>query len=52
MQGLTDSAAPDGLRLAVDLAEPQTAAGECVVAVHAFSINYRETMVIRQRSDR
>ena len=52
MHGLiTDSAAPGGLRLADDLAEPQPGPGECVVAVRAFSINYGETLLIRERPD-
>jgi NADPH:quinone reductase-like Zn-dependent oxidoreductase len=48
---ITDSAAPGGLRLADDLAEPEPAPGECVIAVRAFSINYGETLLIRERPD-
>ena len=52
MRGLiTDPAAPGGLRLAGDLAEPQPGPGECVVAVRAFSINYGEAALIRERPD-
>ena len=47
MQGfITDSAAPGGLRLADDFAEPRPAPGECVVEVRAFSINYGETLLV------
>ncbi len=42
---ITDSAAPGGLRLAGDLAEPQPGPGECVIEVRAFSINYGETIL-------
>jgi len=48
---ITDPAAPGGLRLAGDLAEPQPGPGECVVAVRAFSINYGEAALIRERPD-
>jgi NADPH:quinone reductase len=48
---ITDSAAPGGLRLVGDLAEPRPGPGECVVAVRAFSVNYGETGLIRERPD-
>jgi len=48
---ITDSAAPGGLRLAGDFAEPQAGPGECVVEVRAFSINYGETILLRERPD-
>jgi len=52
MRGLiTDSAAPGGLRLAADLAEPQPRPGECVIEVRAFSVNYGETLLVRERPD-
>ena len=52
MQGfITDSAAPGGLRLADDFAEPRPAPGECVVEVRAFSINYGETLLVKERPD-
>jgi NADPH:quinone reductase-like Zn-dependent oxidoreductase len=52
MRGLiTDPAAPGGLRLAGDLAERQPRPGECVVEVRAFSVNYGETILIRERPD-
>lgn len=48
---ITDSAAPGGLRLANEFAEPQPRPGECVVEVRAFSINYGETILLRERPD-
>jgi len=48
---ITDSAAPGGLRLADDFAEPRPAPGECVVEVRAFSINYGETLLVKERPD-
>jgi NADPH2:quinone reductase len=48
---ITDSAAPGGLRLADDLAEPRPGPGECVIEVRAFSINYGETILLRERPD-
>jgi NADPH:quinone reductase len=48
---ITDPAAPGGLRLADDLAERQPGAGDCVIEVRAFSINYGETLLLRQRPD-
>ena len=52
MRGLiTDSAIPGGLRLADDFAEPAPAPDECVVEVRAFSVNYGETILLKQRPD-
>jgi NADPH:quinone reductase len=52
MRGLiTDSTAFGGLRLTGDLAEPQPGPGECVIEVRAFSVNYGETLLIRERPD-
>jgi NADPH:quinone reductase-like Zn-dependent oxidoreductase len=52
MRGLiTDPAAPGGLRLTDDLAERPPGPGECVVDVRAFSVNYGETILIRERPD-
>ena len=48
---ITDSAVPGGLRLADDFAEPRPGPGECVVEVRAFSINYGETILLRERPD-
>lgn len=48
---ITDSAAPGGLRLADDFAEPQPRPDECVVEVRAFSINYGETILLEERPD-
>jgi NADPH:quinone reductase-like Zn-dependent oxidoreductase len=52
MRGLiTDPTAPGGLRLADDLAERQPGPGDCVVEVRAFSVNYGETLLIKERPD-
>ena len=52
MRGLiTDSAVPGGLRLAEDFAEPEPGPAECVVEVRAFSLNYGEAILLRQRPD-
>ena len=48
---ITDSAVPGGLRLAEDFAEPEPAPDECVVEVRAFSLNYGETILLKQRPD-
>jgi NADPH2:quinone reductase len=48
---ITDSAVSGGLRLAEDFAEPEPAPDECVVEVRAFSINYGETILLKQRPD-
>jgi NADPH:quinone reductase len=52
MRGLiTDSAEPGGLRLADDFAEPEPAPNECVIEVRAFSVNYGETLLLKERPD-
>jgi NADPH2:quinone reductase len=48
---ITDPAAPGGLRLAEDLPEPAPGPAECVVELRAFSINFGETLLIKQRPD-
>jgi NADPH:quinone reductase len=48
---ITDPAAEGGLRLAADFAEPEPNPDECVVAVRAYSVNYGETLLVRQRPD-
>lgn len=48
---ITDPAAPGGLRLTGDLPEPAPRASECVVEVRAFSVNYGETLLIKERPD-
>jgi NADPH:quinone reductase-like Zn-dependent oxidoreductase len=46
---ITDPAAARGLRLADDLPEPTPQPSECVIELRAFSINYGETILIKQR---
>jgi NADPH:quinone reductase-like Zn-dependent oxidoreductase len=48
---ITDPAAAGGLRLADDLPEPTPTPGECVIGLRAFSINYGETLLIKQRPE-
>jgi NADPH:quinone reductase-like Zn-dependent oxidoreductase len=48
---ITDPAAPGGLRLTDDLPEPSPRPYECVIELRAFSINYGETILIKQRPD-
>ena len=48
---ITDSAAAGGLRLASDFAEPKPNPDECVIEVHAYSINFGETLLLRERPD-
>jgi len=48
---ITDPTAPDGLRLADDLPEPEPAAREVVVDVRAFGVNRGELFLLRQRAD-
>jgi NADPH:quinone reductase len=48
---ITDPDAPGGLRLADDLPEPEPAADEVVMEVHAYSINRGELFLLQQRAD-
>jgi NADPH2:quinone reductase len=48
---ITDPAAAGGLRLADDLPEPTPKPGECVIGLRAFSINFGETLLIKQRPE-
>jgi NADPH:quinone reductase len=48
---ITDPAGPSGLRLAVDLPEPDPADNEAVVEVRAFSVNHDEANLIARRPD-
>ena len=48
---ITDPAAAGGLRLADDLPEPTPQHSECVIELRAFSINYGETILIKQRPE-
>lgn len=48
---ITDPTAPDGLRLADDLPEPEPGAHEVVVEVHAFGVNRGELFLLQQRDD-
>lgn len=48
---ITDPSAPDGLRLAEDLPEPEPAADELLVEVRAYAVNRGETFLLRQRPD-
>ena len=48
---ITDPAAAGGLRLADDLPEPTPQPSECVIELRAFSINYGETILIKQRPE-
>jgi NADPH:quinone reductase-like Zn-dependent oxidoreductase len=48
---ITDPAAPGGLRLADDLPEPAPGPAECVIELRAFSVNFGDTILIKQRPD-
>jgi NADPH:quinone reductase len=48
---ITDPAALGGLRLAGDFAEPEPDPDECVIEVRAYSINFGETLLVRERPD-
>ena len=48
---ITDPGAPDGLRLADDLPEPEAGADELVLDVRAFAVNRGELRLLEQRPD-
>jgi NADPH:quinone reductase-like Zn-dependent oxidoreductase len=48
---ITDPNAPGGLRLADDLPEPEPAANEVLMEVHAYGINRGELFLLKQRAD-
>lgn len=48
---ITDSAVAGGLRLASDFAEPTPKPDECIIGVRAYSVNYGETLLLRERPD-
>src|SRR5918911_2293122 len=48
---ITDPDAPGGLRLAEALPEPEPAADEVVMEVHAYGINRGELFLLQQRAD-
>jgi NADPH:quinone reductase len=48
---ITDPNAPGGLRLEDDLPEPEPAANEIVMEVHAYGINRGELFLLQQRAD-
>jgi NADPH:quinone reductase len=48
---ITNPNAPGGLRLADDLPEPEPAANELVMEVHAYGINRGELFLLQQRAD-
>jgi NADPH2:quinone reductase len=48
---ITDPEAPDGLRFATNLPEPQPAEGEALVEVRAFAVNPGELRLLKRRPD-